>query len=193
MRLISKSYLTAPGPCTRQAFSDRDVKGRKKIWSSILLVEALSHVENLATLLTLISSSPLYCRYTISFYSFKMMSLRTVARSAPRSLTRLSSSVARQSAVARPSSLLKSSWAPLRTSQFASAFSTTPLRWAPAGEVDEELSVKLESELRFEGEMKENEQLPASVKDFLENSSFELLDTPGKEDVILKRTFGNET
>ncbi|KAI2635759.1 mitochondrial glycoprotein [Hypomontagnella submonticulosa] len=122
-----------------------------------------------------------------------MMSLRAVARSAPRTLSRLSSTALRQSRVARPSSLLKSSWAPLRSSQFTSAFSTSHFRQASASEVDEELSVKLESEIQFEGEMKENEQLPASVKDFLENSPFELQDTPGKEDVSLVRKFGNET
>ncbi|KAI0381353.1 mitochondrial glycoprotein [Hypomontagnella monticulosa] len=122
-----------------------------------------------------------------------MMSLRAVARSAPRTLTRLSSTALRQSRVARPSSLLKSSWAPVRSSQFTSAFSTSQFRQASASEVDEELSVKLESEIQFEGEMKENEQLPASVKDFLENSPFELKDTPGNEDVTLVRKFGNET
>ncbi len=124
-----------------------------------------------------------------------MMSFRVVARSAPRTLfSRLSSTVARQSSVARPSSsLLRSTWAsPLRSSQL-SAFSTTPLRRAPAGEVDEELSVKLQSELQFESEMKENDEFPASVKDFLENSPFKLNDTPGKEDVFLTRKFGNET
>ncbi|KAI1081012.1 mitochondrial glycoprotein [Whalleya microplaca] len=121
-----------------------------------------------------------------------MMSLRAVARSAPRSLTRLSSIAVRQSRVARPSALLKSSWAPLRTSQFTSAFSTTPLRQAPAAEVDEELSVKLESEMEFEGAMKDGEKQPASVKDFLENSPFELTDKPGKESVSLTRKFGNE-
>lgn len=120
------------------------------------------------------------------------MSMRAFARSAPRNLTRLSSAALRQSTVARPSSLLRSSWAPLKSSQFTSSFSTTQFRRAPAGEVDEELSLKLESELQFENEMKENEQ-PASVKDFLENSPFELVDTPGKEDVVLKRKFGNET
>ncbi|KAI0007854.1 mitochondrial glycoprotein [Xylariaceae sp. FL0662B] len=122
-----------------------------------------------------------------------MMSLRAVARSAPRTLTRLSSTAVRQSKVIRTGSLLKASWAPLRTSQFTCAFSTTPFRQAQAADVDEELSVKLESELQFEGELKENEQLPASVKDFLENSPFELTDIPGKEDITLKRKFGNET
>ncbi|KAK6085246.1 regulatory protein SUAPRGA1 [Seiridium cupressi] len=123
-----------------------------------------------------------------------MMSMRAIARSAPRTLTRLSSTTLRQSTVARSSSLLKStSWAPLRSSQFTSAFSTTQFRRAPAGEVDEELSAKLESELQYENELKESEPTPSSVKDFLENSPFELIDTPGKEDVVLKRKFGNET
>ncbi|KAI1456323.1 mitochondrial glycoprotein [Annulohypoxylon moriforme] len=121
-----------------------------------------------------------------------MLSLRTVARSAPRTLNRLSSTALRQSRVARPSSLLKSSWAPLRSSQFTSSFSTSQFRQA-ASEVDEELSVKLESEIQFEGSMKEVDQRPASVKDFLENSPFELKDEPGKEDVTLTRKFGNET
>ncbi|KAH7029062.1 mitochondrial glycoprotein [Microdochium trichocladiopsis] len=127
-----------------------------------------------------------------------MMSLRTLARSAPRATARLSLSALRLPAAAsRTASLLRSSAAaaaPLRTAQnTAAAFSTTPLRWAPAGEVDEELSAKLESELQFEGELKEAEQTPASVKDFLDNSPFKLQDTPGKEDVILTRQFGNET
>lgn len=41
--------------------------------------------------------------------------------------------------------------------------------------------------------MKDNDPLPASIKDFLDNSPFELEDTPGMQDVILKRTYGNET
>ncbi|KAI0828799.1 mitochondrial glycoprotein [Hypoxylon sp. FL0890] len=122
-----------------------------------------------------------------------MMSLRSVARSAPRAISRLSSTALRQSSVARPSTLIKSSWAPLRSSQFASAFSTSQFRQAPKAEVDEELSLKLDSEIQFENSAKENEQLPASVKDFLENSPFKLTDIPGKEDVTLTRTFGNET
>ncbi|KAK8138030.1 hypothetical protein PG984_001410 [Apiospora sp. TS-2023a] len=122
-----------------------------------------------------------------------MMSMRAVARSAPRSISRLSSAALRQSTVAWSSSLLKAAaWAPLRSSQFTSSFSTTQFRREPAGEVDEDLSLKLDSELQFESEMKENEDLPASIKDFLDNSSFELIDTPGKEDVVLKRKFGNE-
>ncbi|KAI1807459.1 mitochondrial glycoprotein [Daldinia bambusicola] len=122
-----------------------------------------------------------------------MMSLRAVARSAPRTLNRLSSTALRSSRVAQPSSLLKSSWAPLRSSQFTSAFSTSQFRQAPEAEVDEALVVKLESELEFENEMKASEQTPASVLDFLENTPFELKDEPGKEDVSLVRKYGNET
>ncbi|KAK7950909.1 uncharacterized protein PG986_006637 [Apiospora aurea] len=115
-----------------------------------------------------------------------MMSMRAVARSAPRSISRLSSAALRQSTVARSNALLKATtaWAPVRSSQFASSFSTTPFRAAPAGEVDEELSLKLDSELQFETEMKENEQLPASIQDFLDNSSFELVDTPARRTSI---------
>lgn len=123
-----------------------------------------------------------------------MMSLRSVARSAPRSIARLSSATTLRQTAARPSALLKSSWAPLRISQTqtAAAFSTTPLRWAPAGEVDEEMSAKLESELEFEGQMKDAEEAPSSVNDFLSNGPFKLVETAGKEDVVLTRQFGNE-
>jgi complement component 1 Q subcomponent-binding protein, mitochondrial len=122
-----------------------------------------------------------------------MMSLRAVARSAPRTLTRLSSAAIRQTRVAQPNSLLRASWVPLRATQLSASFSTTPLRQAADNEVDQELLAKLDSELQFENQMKENEQLPASVKDFLDNSPFELKDEPGKQDVYLVRKFGDET
>ena len=40
--------------------------------------------------------------------------------------------------------------------------------------------------------MKDKEGVPMSVKDYLENGPFEIIDTPGQEDVILTRTFGEE-
>jgi complement component 1 Q subcomponent-binding protein len=121
------------------------------------------------------------------------MSFRTVTRSVPRTFTRFSSTAIRQSRVAQTSSLLRTTWAPLRTSQLAASFSSTSLRQAPANEADQELLAKLESELQFESEMKESEQLPASIKDFLDNSPFELKDEAGTEDVYLVRKIGNET
>lgn len=122
-----------------------------------------------------------------------MLSLRTVARAAPRALSRASSTASIARCQQASSTLLKST----RTSAFlrpqqASAFSTTLFRRAEKSETDEEVSAKLASEIEFEEEVKENEPVPANVKDFLENSPFKLQDTPGKEEVVLTRTYGNE-
>lgn len=121
------------------------------------------------------------------------MSLRAVARSAPRTLTRLSSTAIRQTRVAQPSALLRTTWAPLRASQLSSSFSTNSLMRSSENETDQELLEKIESELQFENEAKEADKQPASIKDFLENTSFELKDEPGKQDVYLVRKFGDET
>ena len=40
--------------------------------------------------------------------------------------------------------------------------------------------------------MKDQEGVPASVKDYLENCPFEIIDVPGVEDVVLTRQFGDE-
>ena len=58
--------------------------------------------------------------------------------------------------------------------------------------MDQELSAKFESELQLEKEMRDTDELPANVKDFLDNSPFELHDTSGQEEVILTRSFGDE-
>lgn len=123
-----------------------------------------------------------------------MMSLRNLARSAPRALSRASSA-----AICRPSasgSLLTKTSIPfasaLRTARQPAAFSTSALRRAEAGEAERELVAKLESEIEFESQVKESEEEPASIKDFLENGPFELKDTPGQEKVVLTRTYGNE-
>lgn len=119
-----------------------------------------------------------------------MLSLRTAARSAPRFLSRAVSSTAIRPST-RTSSILNAK-STFRLTRQTSAFSTSIFRRAPAGETDEELSAKLASEIEFENDVKENEPLPASIKDFLENGPFEIQDTPGKEEVTLTRTFGNE-
>lgn len=51
---------------------------------------------------------------------------------------------------------------------------------------------KLESEIQMENEMKEDNGVPTSVKDYLENGPFEVIDVPGQEDVVLTRKFGDE-
>ncbi|TDZ21712.1 Mitochondrial acidic protein MAM33 [Colletotrichum orbiculare MAFF 240422] len=114
-----------------------------------------------------------------------MLSIRSIARSAPRTVTRFSAATLRQTA--RPSAFIKASSCGL---QRASNFSSSAFRKAP--ETDGELISKLESELQFEDEVKQNEQLPASVKDFIDNSPFKLHDVPGKEEVTLTREFNDE-
>jgi complement component 1 Q subcomponent-binding protein len=120
-----------------------------------------------------------------------MLSIRSFARSAPRAVSKLTSSAIRRPA-ARQVSLLQSAWRPART-QYAAAFSTSSMRGAKAGEGDEELIAKLESELEVENEMKEEGGVPTSIKDYLENGPFEIQDVPGREDVVLTRKFGDET
>lgn len=120
-----------------------------------------------------------------------MLSIRSFVRSAPRVVSRLTSSAARRPA-ARQVSLLQSAWKPSRN-QYAAAFSTSAIRAAKAAEGDEELVAKLESEIEMENEMKEEGGVPTSIKDYLENSPFELQDIPGREDVTLTRQFGDET
>lgn len=119
-----------------------------------------------------------------------MLSLRNIARSAPRAVSRLATTSIRRTT---PSAFLQSSWAaPVRT-QAAAAFSTSRMYKAAAGEVDDELVAKLDSELAMEQEMKENSEVPISVKEYLENGPFEIKDTPGHEEVVLTRKFGDET
>lgn len=109
-------------------------------------------------------------------------------RSAPRALHR----IARPATIVRPSTLLRAAHnTPARTQ--ISAFSTSLLRKLPAGNVDNDLSAKLSAEMEFESDVKEAEAVPVSVKDFLENGPFDIKDTPGMQDVVLTRTFGNET
>ncbi|KAI1108031.1 mitochondrial glycoprotein [Nemania sp. NC0429] len=120
-----------------------------------------------------------------------MMSLRAVARSAPRTLTRMSSAAVRNTTrAAQPSSLLRTA---VPAPRLAAAFSSTSWRRSQKSEVDKELLAKLESELQFENDMKETAELPSSVKDFLENTAYEIKDETGKEDVYLHRKFGDET
>lgn len=44
--------------------------------------------------------------------------------------------------------------------------------------VDQELSAKIESELQMEQEIRDSEQLPANISDYLDSSSFEVYGSP---------------
>lgn len=116
-----------------------------------------------------------------------MFSARTLTRSVPRALSRMTT----VQSLARPSSA--SLRLAARPSSRISAFSTSLLRQKSASQVDKDLSQKLASEVEFETNMKENDSTPVSIKDFLENSPFEIEETPGMQDVILKRKYNNET
>jgi complement component 1 Q subcomponent-binding protein len=72
------------------------------------------------------------------------------------------------------------------------SFSSSALRREKSGEADDELIMKLDSELQIEKEMKDKEGAPVSVRDYIQNGPFEIIDTPGQEDVVLTRQFGDE-
>lgn len=63
------------------------------------------------------------------------------------------------------------------------------------GTVDEELALKLNSELSLETVMKDEEleEVSSLHKEFLDNSPFKINDTLGQEEVELVRKFGDET
>lgn len=115
-----------------------------------------------------------------------MFAARTLTRSAPRALNR----IAIPSTSTFASTILRAQHKAIRSQ--ISAFSTSLLRNSAAGNVDSELSAKLSAEMDFETGVKEGESLPVSVKDFLENGPFDIKDTPGMQDVVLTRTYGNE-
>jgi len=117
-----------------------------------------------------------------------MFSIRSIARSAPRAVSRLTSAALRKPV--RQTSLLQATWVSART-QFGPAFSTSVIRKEAAGEVDDELVAKFASEIELEQEMKDDD-VPTSVKEYLENGPFELIDTPGQEEVALVRQYGDE-
>jgi complement component 1 Q subcomponent-binding protein, mitochondrial len=119
-----------------------------------------------------------------------MLSIRALARSAPRFVSRLTRSAIRRPV--RQASLLQTVYKPAG-SQFGAAFSTSVVRQEKEGEVDDELVSKFESEIQMEEEMRDSDEMPTSVKDFLENGPFEIQDTPGHEEVVLTRKFGDET
>ncbi|KAI9847222.1 MAG: hypothetical protein M1838_000982 [Thelocarpon superellum] len=125
-----------------------------------------------------------------------MLSIRALTRSVARQGRRVSTPVV-HSRIARPS-LLQTSWIKAPTAmatavpRLSAAFSTSRIRWEKQGEVDVELVAKIESELQMEKEMRDSDEVPVSVKDYLENGPFEIEDVSGQEEVVLTRNFGDE-
>ncbi|KAM0805483.1 regulatory protein suaprga1 [Usnea florida] len=122
-----------------------------------------------------------------------MLSFRTLSRALPRSLPRLATqSQPRFLSTIHRTSLLHQTCKAASIPRYA-AFSTSRSAREKEGQVDQELSAKIESELQLEREMRDSEQLPSSLQDYLDSSSFELHDTPGREEVVLTRKFGDES
>ncbi|KAI9820825.1 MAG: hypothetical protein M1826_000850 [Phylliscum demangeonii] len=59
--------------------------------------------------------------------------------------------------------------------------------------LDQELAAKIGSEITLEKEMRDADEVPVSVKDYLKNGLFQVHDTPGNEEVLLTRQFGDES
>ncbi|KAE8351258.1 mitochondrial glyco protein [Aspergillus coremiiformis] len=123
-----------------------------------------------------------------------MLSLRTIARSVPRTISR-SIATSSRSALFRPvqnvpkiailQSALKPSSAAFSTSR---AFKQSPV------EGDFELVAKLEDELKHE-KASGLEDLESSVQNIqyvLQNNSWEVKDVPGDQEIVLTKKLGNE-
>jgi complement component 1 Q subcomponent-binding protein len=98
----------------------------------------------------------------------------------------------RQSIQSSRTSLLQSSIKIFAKPRY-SAFSTSSLRREASGESDLLLSAKLDAEQAIETEARDSSSLPPHLQDFITNSPFAIKDIPGTQNVVLTRTFGNET
>jgi complement component 1 Q subcomponent-binding protein len=119
-----------------------------------------------------------------------MLAFRSLSRAAPRALPRFPR--ATSSIFSRLPATRATAARVVFPRTSASLFSTSTLRAQSAGEVDAELSAKLESEIQFEEDVAKEEQLPATIKDFLANGQFEVVDIEGQEEVKLVRSHGDE-
>ncbi|KAI9800232.1 MAG: hypothetical protein M1825_004216 [Sarcosagium campestre] len=124
-----------------------------------------------------------------------MLSIRALTRSIPRCASKINlTAIRRPLTTVRQPTLLQSSWVRASSSPRAAAlFSTSSARAEKQGQVDEELAAKLESEVQLEKEMRDSDDLPVNVRDYLDNAPFSIEDTPGQEEVVLTRQFGDES
>lgn len=121
-----------------------------------------------------------------------MFSVRAFSRTLPRLASRSANYSTRTAFRPSIQPSLRSATAlrqPL-TSRLA-AFSTSSIRHDTASQ---ELSAKLSNEISLEAENAERKtDSDSNVDAFLSNNSWEVLDNPGEQDVILKRTYDDET
>ncbi|PYH40267.1 MAM33 family protein [Aspergillus saccharolyticus JOP 1030-1] len=124
-----------------------------------------------------------------------MMSLRTITRSAPRSIAR-SLAVSTRATISRPVAAVSQNAFTLKqiTKPAYAAFSTSRAFKQSPAEGDVELVAKLEDELKHE-KASGLEDLEGSVQNIqyvLQNNSWEVKDIPGEQEVTLTKKFGKE-
>ncbi|KAF4266480.1 hypothetical protein KXV81_006102 [Aspergillus fumigatus] len=141
-----------------------------------------------------------------------MLSLRTFARSVPRTLSRSIATASRSSFLSVPKNgFLQASLKQATRPSYAAFSTSSAFRQSPAeGKVlykqnikltpiffvqgDIELVAKLEDELKHE-KASGLEDLETSVQNIqyvLQNNSWEVKDVPGEQEVVLSKKFGNE-
>jgi complement component 1 Q subcomponent-binding protein len=118
-----------------------------------------------------------------------MFALRNIARSAPRSFARISSKAVRPQSLFRQAALYTPSWTQ-NVSRLGASFHTSVVRRQDSN-VNEELVAKIQSEISLE-EGYDSEELSENIKEYLENSPFTVEEKPGHQEVVLRRTFGDE-
>ncbi|KAB8659337.1 hypothetical protein FH972_026226 [Carpinus fangiana] len=126
-----------------------------------------------------------------------MLSVRSLVRSAPRTARAFSNQTIRTSiktpcGIPRQAATNPASWTRMQYTRGLAAFSTSVERAEPEGQVNAELAGKLAQELALEKEMRDPDTIPEHLKEFLDNTPFQLQDTPGSEEIVMTRAFGDE-
>ncbi|KAF2433721.1 mitochondrial glyco protein [Tothia fuscella] len=109
-----------------------------------------------------------------------------LARSAPRTLNHQLSSKS-QRFVSRSPAAFSLRSQPI-VARYGVSFSTTSSR----KQGNEELVAKLESEYNIERDIKNENEYNLTIKEYIDNSPFEIHDTPGEEEVVLTRKYNDE-
>lgn len=120
-----------------------------------------------------------------------MLSSKVLRQSLPRASRALTTSARIQPRPFRASPSIQSFLKPTSWNPQA-FFSTAARRLQSESQVNTELSAKLESELSMEKEMRDTDQPPDHIREYLDNTEFKMQDTPGQEEVIMTRSFGDE-
>lgn len=118
-----------------------------------------------------------------------MLSLRSLTRQVPRTVSRIGSAAIRSAY--RPAQLQAVGWKAAPVTRIASSFSTSISRFQESESANEELAAKLNSEIALEKD-NQDDAFRESIKEYLDNSDYQIEDVAGQEEVHLTRTFGDE-